>query len=67
MRKCGDFPPKNIYTIDTNNNTMSKVTLKVEANTHRKLLEIVSRLQLRKKRRVTIDEAIRELIKHAKL
>ncbi len=46
---------------------MSKVTIKVEADTHRKLLEVVSRLQLKKKRRVTIDEAIRELIKHAKL
>jgi len=39
-----------------------KVTIKVEAETHKKLLEIVSRLQLKKRRRVTIDEAIRELI-----
>jgi|GEM_PF-2015013 len=46
---------------------MSKVTIKVETDTHKKLLEVVSRLQLRKKRRVTIDEAIRELIEHAKL
>jgi len=37
---------------------MSKVTIKMEVDTHRKLLEIVSRLQLKKKRRVTIDEAI---------
>jgi hypothetical protein len=41
---------------------MSKVTLKVEDTTHRKLLEVVSKLQLKKGKRVTIDEAIRELI-----
>jgi hypothetical protein len=42
---------------------MSKVTLKVKEETHRKLLEVVSRLQLKKGKRVTIDEAIRELIR----
>jgi predicted transcriptional regulator len=46
--------------------TMSKVTLKVDDATHRKLLEVVSKLQLKKGKRVTIDEAIRELIEHAK-
>jgi hypothetical protein len=45
---------------------MSKVTLKVEDATHKKLLGVVSRLQLKKGKRVTMDEAIRELIDHAK-
>jgi len=45
---------------------MSKVTLKVEGATHRKLLELVSKLQLKRGKRVTMDEAIRELIDHAK-
>jgi hypothetical protein len=44
---------------------MSKVTLKVEDTTHKKLLEVVSKLQIKKGRRVTMDEAIRELINHA--
>lgn len=46
---------------------MSKVTMKVEKDTHEKLLEVVSKLQLKKKRRITIDEAIKELIENAKL
>ncbi|MFH1821834.1 MAG: hypothetical protein ABH852_05290 [Methanobacteriota archaeon] len=45
---------------------MSKVTLKVEDTTHRKLLEVVSKLQLKRGARVTLDEAIKELIIHAK-
>ncbi len=45
---------------------MSKVTLKVEDATHRQLLEVVSKLQLKTGKRVTIDEAIKELIGHAK-
>ena len=45
---------------------MTKVTLKVEDTTHRKLLEVVSKLQLKKGKRITMDEAIRELIDHAK-
>lgn len=46
---------------------MSKVTIKIEKETHEKLLEVISKLQLKLKRRVTIDEAIRELIENAKL
>lgn len=45
---------------------MSKVTLKVDDATHRKLLEVVSRLQIKKGKRVTIDEAIKELIGHGR-
>jgi hypothetical protein len=45
---------------------MTKVTLKVEDTTHRKLLEVVSKLQLKKGKRITMDEAIRELIDHVK-
>lgn len=45
---------------------MSKVTLKVEDATHRKLLELVSKMQLKSGKRVTMDEAIKELIGHAK-
>ena len=45
---------------------MSKVTLKVEDTTHRKLLEVVSKLQIKTGKRVTMDEAIKELIGHAK-
>ena len=45
---------------------VSKVTLKVDDATHRKLLEVVSRLQLKTGKRVTIDEAIQELIVHAR-
>ena len=45
---------------------MSKVTLKVEDTTHKKLLDVVSRLQLKTGKRVTIDEAIKELIVHAR-
>jgi hypothetical protein len=45
---------------------MSKVTLKVEDATHRKLLELVSKMQLKSGKRVTMDEAIKELIDHAK-
>lgn len=45
---------------------MTKVTLKVKDTTHRKLLEVVSKLQLKKGKRITMDEAIRELIDHAK-
>ncbi len=44
----------------------SKVTLKVEDTTHRKLLEVVSKLQLKRGRRITINEAIKELINNAK-
>ncbi len=64
-----------LYTNITNHTMMSKdtkeskdtkVTLKVEDDTHRKLLEIVSRLQLKTGKRVTIDEAIQELMNHAK-
>jgi predicted transcriptional regulator len=44
----------------------TKVTLKVDDATHRKLLEVVSKMQIRKGRRVTIDEAIKELIDHAR-
>ncbi len=44
----------------------TKVTLKVDDATHRKLLEVVSRLQLKTGKRVTLDEAIQELINHAK-
>jgi len=58
----GEEETKSIYSMITNFITMSKVTIKVEAETHKKLLEIVSKLQLKKRRRVTIDEAIRELI-----
>ncbi|MEM2890306.1 MAG: hypothetical protein QW786_01320 [Candidatus Hadarchaeum sp.] len=47
---------------DTKN---TKVTLKVDDDTHRKLLEVVSKLQIKKGRRVTMDEAIKELINHA--
>jgi hypothetical protein len=46
---------------------MTKVTLKVEDTTHRKLLEVVSKMQLKRGTRVTMDEAIKELIDHAKL
>jgi len=46
---------------------MDKVTMKVEDATYKKLLEVVSKLQLKKRRRVTIDEAIRELINRAQL
>jgi len=46
---------------------MSKVTLKVDDTTHKKLLEVVSKMQLKSGKRVTMDEAIRELIGHAKL
>lgn len=59
----------NLYSIDTNHTIMimmSKVTLKVEDATHRKLLELVSKLQLKRGKRVTMDEAIRELMDHAK-
>jgi len=56
----------NLYSIDTNHTIMSKVTLKVDDTTHKKLLEVVSKLQLKRGRRVTIDEAVRELIDHAK-
>ncbi|MBC7219099.1 MAG: hypothetical protein H5T49_03060 [Hadesarchaea archaeon] len=45
---------------------MSKVTLKVEDTTHKKLLELVSKMQIKKGRRVTMDEAIKELINHAR-
>lgn len=45
---------------------MSKVTLKVEDTTHKKLLEVVSKMQIKRGRRVTIDEAIKELINHAR-
>ena len=45
---------------------VTKVTLKVEDATHRKLLEVVSKLQIKKGRRVTIDEAIKELIGNAR-
>jgi hypothetical protein len=45
---------------------MSKVTLKVEDATHKKLLEVVSKMQLKRGKRVTMDEAIKELIDHAK-
>jgi hypothetical protein len=38
----------------------------VDDATHRKLLEVVSKMQIRKGRRVTIDEAIKELIDHAR-
>ncbi len=41
--------------------------MKIERETHEKLLEVVSKLQLRKKKRITIDEAIKELIKNAQL
>ncbi len=46
---------------------MGKVTLKVESDTHKKLLEAVSKLQLKRGKRVTIDEAIKELISRAEL
>lgn len=46
---------------------MSKVTLKIEDTTHEKILEVVSKLQLKKRKRVTIDDAINELIGHANL
>jgi hypothetical protein len=46
---------------------MGKVTMKIEEDTHKKLLEIISRLQLKRGKRITIDEAIRELISHAEL
>ena len=45
---------------------MSKVTLKVDDTTHKKLLEVVSKMQLKSGKRVTMDEAIKELINHAK-
>ncbi|MGQ9788898.1 MAG: hypothetical protein ACUVQM_06335 [Candidatus Hadarchaeaceae archaeon] len=45
---------------------MSKVTLKVEDTTHKKLLEVVSKMQIKKGRRVTMDEAIKELMNHAR-
>ena len=59
----------NLYSIDTNHTIMiimSKVTLKVEDATHKKLLELVSKMQLKSGKRVTMDEAIKELIDHAK-
>jgi DNA-binding TFAR19-related protein (PDSD5 family) len=46
---------------------MGKVTMKIEEDTHKKLLEVISRLQLKRGKRITIDEAIRELIGHAEL
>jgi hypothetical protein len=59
----------NLYSIDTNHTIMvimSKVTLKVEDATHKKLLEVVSKMQIKRGKRVTMDEAIKELIVHAK-
>jgi len=55
------------YTKFTMMSKDTKVTLKVDDDTHRKLLEVVSRLQLKTGKRVTIDEAIQELINHGKL
>lgn len=46
---------------------MSRVTLKVFVEAHRRLLEIVSKLQLKEGRRISMDEAIRWLIDHAEL
>ncbi|MBC7099562.1 hypothetical protein H5T52_10730 [Candidatus Bipolaricaulota bacterium] len=57
---------EDIYSKNTNYTTMSKVTLKVEDATHKKLLEVVSKMQIKKGRRVTMDEAIKELINHAR-
>jgi len=41
---------------------VSEVTLKIKKETHERLLKVISKLQLEKGRRVTIDEAIRDLI-----
>lgn len=41
---------------------MAEVTLKIRRETHEMLLRVISRLQLEKGRRVTVDEAIRDLI-----
>jgi len=53
--------------MNINHTIVKKVTIKVEEETHEKLLEVVSKLQLKLKRRVTIDEAIRVLIENAEL
>lgn len=44
---------------------MSKVTIKVEAETHKGLIKLLSERQIEKRRRVTIDELIKEMIEDA--
>ena len=45
---------------------MSKVTIKIEADTHEELIKLLSKRQIEKGKRVTIDELIKELIEKCK-
>jgi len=40
----------------------NEIHLKIKRETHEMLLKVISKLQLEKGRRVTVDEAIRDLI-----
>jgi pentatricopeptide repeat protein len=42
-------------------------TIQISAKTQKRLFEVASRLQLRLKRRVSFDEAIRYLLEHGKV
>jgi len=41
---------------------MAKVNLRIEKKTYEKLVEYISKLQLEKKRRITVDEALQKCI-----
>ena len=56
---------KSLYTPITNLSIMSKVTIKVEADTHKGLIKLLSERQIEKGKRVTIDELIKEMIESA--
>jgi hypothetical protein len=41
---------------------MSKVTIKIEADTHKKIIKLLSKRQIEKGERITIDELIKDMI-----
>ena len=53
---------KALYTHVTNSIVMTKVTIKVDGDTHKALIMLVSKKQIEKGKRVTIDEVINDLI-----
>lgn len=42
---------------------MSKVTIKIEADTHEELIKLLSKRQIEKGKRITIDKLIKDMIK----
>jgi len=45
---------------------MAKVTLKIKAETHEDLIKLLSKRQIKKGKRVTLDALLKELIENAK-